>query len=335
MNKTLDPLLRGLDDCGCGEGITVQTPMEVSNRPGLSAISYRVGTYTQFKQSMLARLSGMDSSALRSLQTRDDSDFTIALFDCWAMVCDVLTFYQERIANESYLRTAQEQFSLTYLARRIGYELHPGVAATTYLAFSIEDAAGAPEQTSIPAGTKVQSLPNPGEQPQIFETIETIDDARAVWNAIKPRAIQQQKRDQASLATSPQLVTQTTLPSSGTSNADNPPSGNGSADGNVSQQDAGTNVEPDHTLFLDGIATGLKPGDGLLIMPQTGDGSSAVFYQVMAVTPQPAKNWTRVALQKLPAAQPDITQPSQAPQPASLLPPPLSDLDHFIEQLPT
>ena len=32
-------------------------------------------------------------------------DFSIALLDAWAAVADVLTFYQERLANESYLRT--------------------------------------------------------------------------------------------------------------------------------------------------------------------------------------------------------------------------------------
>ena len=30
-----------------------------------------------------------------------DDDFAIALLDAWATVADVLTFYQERIANEA------------------------------------------------------------------------------------------------------------------------------------------------------------------------------------------------------------------------------------------
>ena len=44
----------------------------------------------------------------------------------------MLTFYQERIANEAYLRTATERVSLLELARLIDYELRPGVAASTY-----------------------------------------------------------------------------------------------------------------------------------------------------------------------------------------------------------
>ena len=68
----------------------------------------------------------------------------------------------------------------------IGYKLRPGVAASVYLAFTLEDAQGAPKRATIPIGTKVQSVPGPGEQPQTFETIEQTD-ARAEWNAIKPR----------------------------------------------------------------------------------------------------------------------------------------------------
>src|SRR5262249_51459239 len=90
-----------------------------------------------------------------------------------------------RIANESYLRTATERLSVLELARLIGYELRPGVAATTYLAFTVDDAAGAPPQTTIDAGVKVQSLPGPGETPQTFETVAKIV-ARVEWNALRP-----------------------------------------------------------------------------------------------------------------------------------------------------
>ena len=49
---------------------------------------------------------------------------------------DILTFYQERLANESYLRTATQLDSLTQLSRLIGYQPSPGIAASTYLAFT-------------------------------------------------------------------------------------------------------------------------------------------------------------------------------------------------------
>lgn len=188
-NNSLDERL--LDDCGCCEGLTAETPVEVVNRPGLSTVAYRVGGHSRFKHSMLARLSSSELPQLAGLRTDDDDDFSIALLDAWAMVADVLTFYQERIANESYLRTATERRSLLELARLIGYELRPGVAANVDLAFTLETGPGAPPKSTIPAGAKVQSIPGPGEKPQTFETAVAIE-ARGEWNEIKPQLTQTQ-----------------------------------------------------------------------------------------------------------------------------------------------
>ena len=110
----------------------------------------------------------------------------MALLDAWAMVADVLAFYQERIATELYLRTATERRSIIELARAIGYELNPGVAASTYLAFTLEDALGSPKEAIIDKGTRAQSIPGPGEKPQTYETIERIE-AKAEYNVLKPR----------------------------------------------------------------------------------------------------------------------------------------------------
>jgi len=175
-----------LNDCECCQGLTAQTPADVMNRPGLSAVAYRVGTQSQFKQSMLAALSEITRPSLKNLKTRDDDDFSIALLDAAATMADVLTFYQERIANESYLRTATERRSLLELARLIGYELRPGVAAGTFLAFALDTTPGAPLAATIEIGTKVQSVPGPNEKPQTFETIEKIE-TRVGWNALMPK----------------------------------------------------------------------------------------------------------------------------------------------------
>jgi hypothetical protein len=194
MDPPRTALTELFDECGCCEGLEVGTPVEVYNRPGLSAIAYRIGTHARFKRSMLARLSDSRLPALRDLNTRDDDDFTVALLDAWATVADVLTFYSERIANESYLRTATERVSLLHLARLIGYELKPGVAASAHLAFELEDAPGSPDAASIGKGTQVQSLPGQDEFPQTFETVEKIE-ARPEWNRLRPRQAEAKKPD--------------------------------------------------------------------------------------------------------------------------------------------
>lgn len=102
---------------GCCVGTRSATPAAVWNRPGLPALDRRIGTHRQFLDSMLARLSAADRPELAPLTTREPDDPSIALLDGWAVIADVLTFYQERIANEGYLRTATEQDSLTRLGQ--------------------------------------------------------------------------------------------------------------------------------------------------------------------------------------------------------------------------
>lgn len=184
--------------CGCCSGVAQHTPLEVENRPGLSAIAYRVGVHGDFLASMIAALTDEDRPRLADLGTRDRDDFSIALLDAWAVASDVLAFYTERLANESYLRTARERISLQELGRLIGYRLRPGVAAETYAAFALEPPPKAPAAASKDPGsappvtpevvtleprTRLQSIPGPGERPQTFETVEEVE-ARPEWNAM-------------------------------------------------------------------------------------------------------------------------------------------------------
>src|SRR5262244_910409 len=124
------------NDCGCCAPAD-RLPFERFNAPALPAIDYSLGRHGEFKAALLARLSSADYPALAGLRTRANDDFTIAYCDAGAMMLDVLSFYQERIANEAYLRTAVERRSIVELARLIGYRPSPGVAASTYLAFTL------------------------------------------------------------------------------------------------------------------------------------------------------------------------------------------------------
>jgi hypothetical protein len=182
--------------CGCCQGIQKITPVNEANAPGLPAISYRVGTHSTFLETMIARLSNLSLSIppssgsgpnvnirpLLALTTRAETDPSIAFLDAWATVADVLTFYQERIANEGFLRTATERRSLLELARLVGYRLRPGVAASVFLAFTVSDGF----QGDIPQGTRAQSIPGVGQSPQFFETSVDLP-ARDEWNTLQPR----------------------------------------------------------------------------------------------------------------------------------------------------
>ena len=170
--------------CGCCAGVEPSTPLPTANRPGLAKLSCRIGTHATFLETMKARLSSSLYRELSKLASREADDPALALLDAWATVADVLTFYQEQIANEGYLRTARERRSVLELAQLVGYVLRPGVAATAYLAYTIDE--NTKGDVLIPKGARVQSVPDPGEFPQTFETSEECK-ARAEWSALKPR----------------------------------------------------------------------------------------------------------------------------------------------------
>lgn len=157
------------DACGCCEGTEALTPLPIRNRPGLPALSYRAGTHATFLETMKARLSNLCLGSeddckkgngvypLAKLTSRAADDFSIALLDACATVADVLTFYQERIINEGYLRTATERFSVLELARLVGYQPRPGVSSSVYLAYTLDD--NLKEEITLPKGARSQSIP--------------------------------------------------------------------------------------------------------------------------------------------------------------------------------
>jgi uncharacterized phage protein gp47/JayE len=191
--------------CGCCEGVEIVTPQSTANRPGLNTLRYRVGTHAAFFETMQARLSNAYSETttfdlegnsistrsypLQSLRTRAPGDPAIALLDAAATMLDVLTFYQERIANEGYLRTATERRSILELARLVGYAPRPGVAATVFLAYTLDDNS---EPVEIPAGAAAQSIPEPDALPQTFETSQKLE-TRKEWNNLRPRRSRPQR----------------------------------------------------------------------------------------------------------------------------------------------
>lgn len=187
--------------CGCCEGTHAAAPASVANPPALDSLAYRVGTHGSFLETMLARLTthelpgdGPGRRPLQALRTRTPEDPSIALLDAWATVADVLTFYQERIANEGFLRTAIERRSLVELGRLLGYELRPAISSTAYLAFTLADDPASAQGVTIATGARAQSLPPPGGPPASFETAEDLF-ARPDWNTLLPRTRRPQRID--------------------------------------------------------------------------------------------------------------------------------------------
>jgi predicted phage baseplate assembly protein len=196
--------LNRLSVSGVGQ---TDTRLTRRNPPGLAELSYRGGVYAGTLQRMLARLAQLEQLARLNPDAMDD--WAIALLHAAAVVTDVLSFYQERITNDGYLNTAVDRRSVLELARAIGYELRPGVAATAHLALLVSpDGKNQPFDVPVPKGSVIQSIPGEGQLPQIFET-STDAVVRSDWNVLRPVATNQSSAAESDLE--PILIDETAL----------------------------------------------------------------------------------------------------------------------------
>ncbi|MBT3218729.1 MAG: hypothetical protein HN348_06525 [Proteobacteria bacterium] len=140
-------------------------------------------TISAIRRRMASRLfrEGVLGSELDEPDSQDQShdDVLLPLLDAVATTVHVLTFYQDRIDDEAALCTAREDRSVLELLSPFGLAPTPALAASALVAFEVSklpDGGGVP----IPAGTMAQSVPDVGQAPQIYETVEPI----VAWEAV-------------------------------------------------------------------------------------------------------------------------------------------------------
>jgi predicted phage baseplate assembly protein len=108
-----------------------------------------------------------------------DGDYHTMFIELWAYLADVLTFYQERIANEALITTAVQRDSLVRLAELIDYHPNPGSGASALVALMLAKGA----EITVPADFRVGSRAQPGKPAAVFET-ESAITANADQNTI-------------------------------------------------------------------------------------------------------------------------------------------------------
>jgi uncharacterized phage protein gp47/JayE len=97
--------------------------------PDKPAIDYTDKDFESLRQALLS----LATYRLPEWTDRSPSDIGMLLVDLFAYVGDVVSYYQDRIASESFLGTAVERRSVLNLLRLIGYELASPVAASAEL----------------------------------------------------------------------------------------------------------------------------------------------------------------------------------------------------------
>lgn len=169
--------------CACG---TCESCSGASARPAVAdPLVYAHGA---IKARMLGRIGSVEIDGARPLDrlsTRDSDDPAIALIDAFAGSLHILAYSAARLSDDSSILRTTDRDALAYLTRMLGYEPRPALSASTTLAFTVSDLAGGPTQATVPAGTKIASVPGQDEKPQTFETDSELD-ARAEWNLLRP-----------------------------------------------------------------------------------------------------------------------------------------------------
>ena len=92
-------------------------------------IDYLAKDYASFRQLMLDRL----SVTLPDWQERNPADVGIAMVEVLAYAADYLSYYQDAVATEAYLGTARQRASVRRHARLLGYAMHEGCNARTWV----------------------------------------------------------------------------------------------------------------------------------------------------------------------------------------------------------
>jgi hypothetical protein len=151
--------------CKCRAVANEATMKRIVNAPAQPRIAYRIGRYSDFLDDMLRAIDAAPELAAWTHRHADDPG--IALVESAAILCDVLSFYQEHYANEAYLRTAAWRESVAELVRLTGYRLAPGLGGRATFAFEVRGS----EAVTIREGFAIKAELQDGGAPTEFQTV--------------------------------------------------------------------------------------------------------------------------------------------------------------------
>ncbi len=157
---SLEALENQNPNCPC-DAFVHPTPTNIP--AGLKELPRQVATFPEFRRAMLAEIHHY--APLANWQARKEDDLGLMLIEMWAYICDSISFYDDVIAHEAYLRTSRMRPSVRKLLGLLGYLPRPAIAGTVKLA-ALADGR---KPVSISKGTAFRSGSFGEEPPQIFE----------------------------------------------------------------------------------------------------------------------------------------------------------------------
>lgn len=132
-------------------------------------IDYTSRDFTGYRDSLLAYA----EQILPEWTSRSPADFGVVMVELFSYLGDIMSFYQDRIADETFLSTATQRSSVVAIAQQLGYQPHTAVPATGQVAFSPEQGLVSP--LTLPAGTQVITGYIPAlDRPITYETTSAV-----------------------------------------------------------------------------------------------------------------------------------------------------------------
>jgi len=152
----------------------VQTPIVAQNPNFYTAltpptnIDYTSKDWLGFVTSML----NYAQVAFPEWDTSSEGDFGVMLVELFAYMGDILSFYGDRLTQESYLPTATQRLSILNIAQLLGYKPTNGSPSTGTVTFQTINPG---VSVTIPAGTQLTTaFDTSTDQPIIFQTDDAV-----------------------------------------------------------------------------------------------------------------------------------------------------------------
>lgn len=165
--------------------------------PAAPPIDYLSKDYNSFRRLMLDRMSLL----LPDWKESSPADLGVTLVELLAQAGDHLSYYQDAVGTEAYLRTARRRPSIRRHARLLDYHLHEGVNARTWVTVEVDsDVIGTSSAPALAAGTALLTRLSgtPIEvrtdalndlvllkRPTVFETLHAVGSLRTLQNELR------------------------------------------------------------------------------------------------------------------------------------------------------
>lgn len=149
------------------------------NPPFLTRIAYRDDEYSAIRFKLLELLEEAFPSWNSQLaNNQGPQDFGVLMVEAFSYLAEIIGFYQDCRANESYLRTASLPASLIDICALIDYRIPAGASASVLQTFICKDG----QSGIIPAGFQIKTRARDGKPALVFEMSRDlkVDAARNV-----------------------------------------------------------------------------------------------------------------------------------------------------------